>query len=347
MPAIRKVELSEEDRIELDRLIRSGTSEQRLVLRARIVLAAAEGMKNEDIANRCGCSPGTARLWRNRWIEDGIEGLADAPGRGRKPTYGPEDHAQIVAETLKKPTARTHWSTRRLADTVKPSKSTIHRIWKQHDLKPHRQETFKYSNDPQLKEKVVDVVGLYLNPPENAIVLSIDEKSQMQALERTQPLLPMRAGDSEKRTHDYRRHGTLTLFAALDIATGEVVGKCKQRHRHQEFLDFLRHLDKTFPDKDLHLVLDNVSTHKHAAVKRWLARRPRIHLHFTPTSASWMNQVELWFSLLTTQAVRRESFKSARALLNRVYAFIQVWNENAKPFRWTKTPDQILEKAIR
>ena len=347
MPAIRKVELSEDELRDLEDIIRSGTSEQRLVLRARIVLAAAEGMKNWDIAKDCGCSPATARLWRNRWLEHGLVGLMDAPGRGRKPKYGPEDEARIVAATLKKPEARTHWSARRLAETVEPSKSTIHRIWKSHDLQPHRQDTFKYSTDPLLEEKVIDVVGLYLNPPENACVLSVDEKSQIQALERTQPLLPIRPGSAERRTHDYRRNGTLTLFAALDIATGNVVGKCKKRHRHQEFLDFLRHLDKTFPDKDLHLILDNASTHKHPVVKRWLSKRPRFHLHFTPTSASWMNQVELWFSMLTVQAIRRDSFRSVRALLNRIYAFIDVWNEDATPFRWTKTPEQILAKAIR
>jgi transposase len=318
-----------------------------MALRARIVLAAAKGLKNGDIAKECNCSTATARLWRNRWLEDGLAGLKDAPGRGRKPTYGPEDEARVVAATLKKPVARTHWSARRLAETVEPSKSTVHRIWKNHDLQPHRQDTFKYSTDPLLEEKVIDVVGLYLNPPENALVLSVDEKSQIQALERTQPLLPMRPGSAERRTHDYRRNGTLTLFAALDIATGTVVGKCKKRHRHQEFLDFLRHLDKTFPDTDLHLVLDNASTHKHPVIKRWLSRKPRFHLHFTPTSASWMNQVELWFSMLTVQAVRRDSFRSERALLNRIYAFIDAWKDDAAPFQWMKTPEQILAKAVR
>lgn len=347
MPAIRSITLSDEDRESLELMTRSGTTEQRMVQRARIVLEAADGLKNEDIAQRVGCSTATARLWRNRWLDDGLRALHDAPGRGRKPTYTPEDEARVVAATLKKPESRTHWSTRRLAKALKPSKSTIHRIWKAHDLKPHRQDTFKYSNDPLLEQKVIDVAGLYLNPPENAIVLCVDEKSQIQALERTQPLLPLRPGSAERRTHDYQRNGTVTLFAALDIATGEVVGKCKQRHRHQEFLDFLRHLDKAFPANDLHLVLDNVATHKHPNVKRWLARRPRFHLHFTPTSASWMNQVELWFSLLTTQAVRRESFKSVRALLNRIYAFIETWNDEATPFRWTKTPDEIIARAIR
>jgi transposase len=347
MPAIRKVELTEDERRDLEQLVRARTTEQRLVLRARIVLAAAEGMKNDDVAAKCNCSPATARLWRNRWLDDGIEGLNDAPGRGRKPKYGPDDEARVVAATLKRPEARTHWSARRLAETMEPSKSTVHRIWKNHDLQPHRQDTFKYSTDPLLEEKVIDVVGLYLSPPENALVLSVDEKSQIQALERTQPLLPMRPGKAERRTHDYRRNGTLTLFAALDVATGTVVGKCKKRHRHQEFLHFLRHLDKTFPEKDLHLVLDNASTHKHPAVRRWLSRKPRFHLHFTPTSASWMNQVELWFSMLTVQAIRRDSFRSARALMNRIYAFIEVWNEEASPFQWTKTPEQILDKAVR
>lgn len=347
MPAIRRVELSAEEQRQLHRLLKSGTTQQRLVDRVRIVLAAAEGLGNEDVARRCGCSPATARLWRNRWLEQGLEGLQDAPGRGRKPKYSATDEARVVAATLRPPKAATHWSARRLAKEVGASKSTIHRIWQRNALQPHRQETFKFSRDPLLEEKVIDVVGLYLNPPENALVLCVDEKSQIQALERTQPLLPLRAGSAEKRTHDYRRHGTMTLFAALDLATGQVVGQCKKRHRHQEFLGFLRVLEKENPDREIHLILDNASTHKHPNVKRWLARRERFHLHFTPTSASWMNLVELWFSILTTQAVRRDSFRSVQALLRRIYAFIESWNEEAKPFRWTKSAEQILAKAVR
>ncbi len=347
MPAIRRIELSKAQREELVKLRNAGTTEQRLVKRIEIILAAAEGLKNEDVAKRCRCSVPTARLWRNRWLEAGLEGLVDAPGRGRKPKYTSEDEANVIAATLQTPSTATHWSARRLARVVEPSKSTVHRIWQRHRLQPHRQKTFKYSNDPLLEEKVIDLVGLYLNPPENAVVLSVDEKSQIQALERTQPLLPLRPGQPERRTHDYRRNGTTTLFAALEVATGQVLGKCKKRHRHQEFLDFLQLIEKNYPEGEIHVILDNYSAHKHANVKRWLARRPRFQLHFTPTSASWMNMVELWFSILTTQAVRRESFSSVGLLIQRLHSFIQSWNEEARPFKWVKTAEEILAKAVR
>lgn len=347
MPAIRRIELSKAQREELVRLCGAGTTEQRLVARIEIVLAAAEGLKNEEVAKRCQCSVPTARLWRNRWLEAGLEGLKDAPGRGRKAMYTSEDEAKVIAATLQSPTGATHWSARRLARRVEPSKSTVHRIWQRNRLQPHRQKTFKYSNDPLLEEKVIDLVGLYLNPPEDAVVLAVDEKSQIQALERTQPLLPLRPGRPERRTHDYRRHGTTTLFAALEVATGQVLGACKKRHRHQEFLDFLRLIETSYPEGTIHVILDNYSTHKHAAVRRWLARRPRFVLHFTPTSASWMNLVELWFSILTRQGVRRESFSSVGLLIQRLHAFIRSWNDEARPFKWVKTAEEILAKAVR
>jgi transposase len=319
-----------------------------MVRRAAIILAAAEELSDQEVAQRCGCSRHTARLWRNRWIEQGVEGLRDSPGRGRKAVYVGEKEAEVVAATLKKPPGRTHWSARRLAKQLGIGKSTVHKIWRRHGLQPHRTETFKYSDDPLLEQKVIDLVGLYLHPPEKAVVLAVDEKSQIQALNRTQPLLPMRAGKPECRTHDYRRHGTTTLFAALEVATGDVVGQCKARHRHQEFLSFLRTLDRHYGEApEIHLILDNYVTHKHEKVRQWLARRPRFHLHFTPTSASWMNQIEIWFGILTRQAVRRGSFKSVRALILAIHRFIEGWNAEASPFKWTKGAQETLASAIR
>lgn len=347
MPAIRRVELSEEQQRELGALLRAGTTQQRLAKRVEIVLAAAAGLKNEQIAQRLSCNPNTVRLWRNRWLEQGLEGLKDTPGRGRKQLYIDEKEAEILAATLERPEPLSHWSARRLEEKLGVPKSTILRIWERNGLQPHRQETFKYSNDPLLEEKVLDVVGLYLHPPENAVVLSVDEKSQLQALERTQEPLPMKPGKPETRTHDYKRHGTVTLFAALNVATGEVLGQFEKRHRHQELLGFLQTLDEHYPEGEIHIVLDNYSPHKHLNVKHWLGRRPRYHLHFTPTSASWMNQIETWFSLLTRQAIRRSSFKSVTALMQAVHRFIEHWNEDSAPFKWVKTADQILVKAIR
>jgi transposase len=347
MSSARSVALDTNDRSVLERLVRSGTTEQRLVNRIRIVLAAAEGLSNAAVARRCSCNIHTARLWRNRWIEGGLPALADAPGRGRKAVYTGEAEARIIAATLEPPENETHWSARRLAKKVGASKSAVHRIWRSYNLQPHRQETFKYSNDPRLVEKVIDIVGLYLDPPEKALLLSIDEKSQMQALNRTQPLLPLKFGHPECRTHDYKRNGTTTLFAAFDVKTGRVLGKCKDRHRHQDFLDFLRLVEKHYPTGELHLILDNYGTHKHPKVKQWFARRPRYKVHFTPTSASWLNQVETWFSILTRQAVRRGSFNGVTPLRKSVHAFIADWNEEAHPFKWVKTADEILKKADR
>jgi transposase len=339
--------LSDQDRVKLEGLLRSGKTEQRLVRRIGIVLTFAQGLSVKRVAEQCECTMETARLWRDRWVHDGLEGVSDAPGRGRKPEYIGEQEAKIIAATLEPPEDETHWSARRLAKKVKASKSTVQRIWNRNRLQPHLHKTFKYSNDPLLIEKVVDVVGLYLNPPERALVLSIDEKSQIQALNRTQPLLPLKFGHPECRTHDYERNGTTTLFAALNVATGEVVGKCKKAHRHQDFLDFLRIIDETYQEGEIHLILDNYATHKQPTVKSWFARRPRYVLHFTPTSASWMNQIETWFSILTRRAVRRGSFKGVTPLRKAIHAFIDQWNEEALPFKWVKTPNQILAKAVR
>jgi transposase len=342
------VEISEDERRKLEALLRAGTAEQRLVKRARIVLLAAEGLNNEEIAQRCQCNVNTAKLWRNRWRDQGLEGLKDTPGRGRKKIYVDQKEAEILAATLERPDEPlTHWSARRLAEQIGVPKSTILRVWKRNRLQPHRQETFKYSNDPLLVEKVIDLVGLYLDPPEKALVLSVDEKCQVQALERTQDPLPMRPGNPETRTHDYKRHGTTTLFAALNVATGEVIGQFEERHRHQELLRFLQTIDEHYPDGEIHLIIDNYSPHKHPSVKEWFARRPRYHLHFTPTSASWMNQIETWFSLLGRQAIRRGSFKSLPALMQAINRFIEHWNQGSTPFKWVKSADEILARAVR
>ena len=343
----RKIELSHEDRETLLKWRRSPTTPQRLVRRAEIILAAAEGLNNKTISGRELGSVQTVCLWRRRFGEYGIEGLQDEPKPGRPRTIGRDKTAEVVAATLTPPEGVTHWSARRLAKQVGVSHSTVHRIWQAYDLKPHRVETFKFSNDPQLKEKVVDIVGLYLNPPEQALVLGVDEKSQIQALSRTQPLLPLRPGQIERHTHDYKRNGTTTLFAALNVASGEVIAKCQPRHRHQEFLKFLKQLDKEIPGKDLHLILDNYGTHKKDEVKKWLNRHKRFHLHFTPTGASWMNMAEIWFGILTNQAIRRGSFDSVANLIGAIKAFLSRWNEGAKPFVWTKTAEQILAKAVK
>jgi len=311
-------------------------------------LAAAEGLNNKAISERGLGSVQTICLWRKRYAEYGIEGLRDQPKSGRPRTIGRDKMAEIVAITLTPPEGMTHWSARRLAKQVGVGHSTVHRIWQAHDLKPHRGETFKFSQYPLLEEKVVDIVGLYLNPPEQALVLGVvDEKSQIQALSRTQPLLQLRPGQVERHTHDYKRNDTTTLFAALNIATGEVMAECHHRHRHQEFLEFLNQLDKEIPRKELHLILDNYGTHKQENVQKWLKRHKRFHFHFTPAGASWMNMVEIWFGILTNQAIRRGSFDSVAPLIGSIKAFLSRWNEEAKPFVWTKTAEQILAKAVR
>jgi transposase len=323
--------------------------------RARIVLLAADGVGNRRIAELVGASPTTVIAWRERYQHQGLAGLTDRdrPGRPRE-----LDHRTIVAETLKPPPKKlgvTHWSTRLLAERLKVSNTTIARAWRSYGIKPWKAESFRFSTDPELVGKVTDICGLYLAPPENAIVLCVDEKSQIQALDRTVPILPMQPGLIERRSHDYYRHGTTTLFAALDIATGEVTAALKPRHRHQEFLAFLKQIERAYrhvldgagDPVELHLVMDNYAAHKHANVKAWLAGNPRFIVHFTPTHASWMNLVEVWFGLVERQAVRRGVFKSVKDLNTKLRAFTDGWNDRSHPFVWTKTAEDILIKANR
>jgi transposase len=328
-------------------MTRAGTTEQRTAMRARIILRAAEGAAHVEIADELGVSVPTVLLWRRRFKEHGLEGLADAPHPGRPRVYGRDVRERILARTLTRPEGTTHWSTRRLAKEVGVSASTVARVWHDGRLKPHRTETFKFSRDPELIAKVTDVVGLYLDPPQRAIVLSVDEKTQVQALDRTQPMLPLRPGQVERHTHDYKRNGTLSLFAALEVATGQVTGQARERHTGDDFLAFLRLLARTYPKGEIHVVLDNVSTHKTPDVQDWLRRHQRFTFHFTPTSASWMNQVETWFGILTRQAIRRGSFESVRALTAAIERFTREWNAGASPFIWVKTADEILAKAVR
>jgi len=291
----------------------------------------------------------TVGKWRKRFIEMGLDGLLDAPRPGAPRTIGDEDVERVIAITLENtPRGATHWSTRSMADATGLSQSSISRIWRAFNLQPHRVETFKLSNDPLFVSKVRDIVGLYMDPPDKALVLCVDEKSQMQALERTQPLLPLRPGVAERRTHDYVRHGTTTLFAALDAKTGEVIGKCFRRHRGEEFIRFLRLIDESVPGKlDVHLILDNYSTHKTPAVRKWLARRPRFHVHFTPTYASWINLVECWFAVLTNRRIRRGSFRSTRQLETAVKEYLEENNETPRAFVWTKSAEDILDSLKR
>ena len=335
------------DRPRLEAVLRSATVAAGVAQRARIVLLAAEGVANYEIAERVGVTRPTVNLWRNRYAERGLAGLDGVrpPGRPRS-----VDRARVVAATLTPPPKSlgvTHWSSRLLGDRLGIEHSTVASIWKEYGVRPWRSETFKFSTDPELEAKVIDVVGLYLAPPENAVVLCVDEKSQIQALNRTQKTLPMQPGRAEQRTHDYFRPGTATLFAPLEIAPGKDTGLCKQRHRHQEFLAFLKHVARAYPDVELHLVMDNYSTHKHATVKAWLAANPRIHVHFTPTSGSWLNLVEVWFGIIERQAIRRGSFPSVRDLMTKIREFITGWNHRKHPFIWTKPADQVLAKIER
>lgn len=335
------------DRDKLEAILRAPTAPAGLALRARIVLLAADGVSNSEIARRCGVSRPTVITWRGRYGERGIDGLSDLHRSGRPRTL---DHSAIVTATLTPPPKKlgvTHWSSRLLADHLGISFYAVANAWREYGVQPWRAETFKYSTDPELIAKVEDVVGLYLNPPENAIVLSIDEKSQIQALDRTQPMLPMRPGSVERHTHDYKRHGTTTLFAALDIATGKVTASCKPRHRSSEYLTFLKQVARAYPGQELHLIADNYATHKTSEVKAWLADNPRIAVHFTPTSASWLNLVEVWFGVIQRQALGRGVFTSVSDLTTKIRAFINGWNTRATPFVWTKTPEEILKKVTR
>jgi transposase len=329
-------------------LSRAARTEQRLATRARIVLRAVEGQPNMRIAAELRVAPMTVLLWRRRFERDRLAGLHDAPRPGRERTYSRTDRDRVIALTLSEPpTGLSHWSSRRLAREVGMSTRTVQRIWKEAALQPHRTETFKFSTDPELEAKVRDVVGLYLSPPERAIVLSVDEKTQIQALDRTQPMLPLRPGQVERHTHDYKRNGTTSLFAALEVATGRVTKQARERHTADDFLGFLRLVARTYPKGRVHVVLDNVSTHKTPEVQRWLRGHGRFRFHFTPTSASWMNQVETWFGLLTRQALRRSSFGSVKALVAMIDAFTEQWNAGASPFAWVTTADEILAKAVR
>lgn len=344
------VVLSEAEVARLEQWIRAGSTPQQAVLRARIILAAAKGEGDKQIAAQLGVHRFTVGLWRRRVRQEGIGCMWEvASGRGRKPRYGAEVTARIVKATLgTKPKASTHWSTRTLARAQQVSKSTIHRIWVEHELKPHLTRTFKLSRDPKFLEKLTDVVGVYLTPPQNAIVLCVDEKSQIQALDRTQPGLPLKPGRCGTFTHEYKRHGTTTLFAALQVVEGRVIGQCYPRHRHQEFLKFLRRLDAEFSGTvSLHLILDNYGIHGHEQVRRWLARHPRFVLHFIPTSSSWLNLVERWFVELNQKAVRRGAFRSVEELHQAIADFTANWNAQPSPFVWTATVEKILEKFTR
>ena len=343
------VELSDEERQTLLAWTRSQSMPRGLTIRAQIVLMAADGGFNTQIARDLNVNPTTVRKWKLRFNEDGLEGLHDEARSGRERTYKEEEVAALVRKTLEsKPEGATHWSCRTMADECGMSPATVNRIWKLFSLKPHKQKGFKLSTDPFFVDKVVDICGLYLNPPENALVLCVDEKSQCQALERTQPILPMGIGYAEGVTDNYFRHGVTTLFSALNVATGEVQIACKKRHRHQEFLSFLNQLKRNVPDElQVHVVLDNYATHKHEKVKAWIKRNPRFIFHFTPTYSSWMNQVERWFGIITDKAIRRGNFTSVKSLIEKIEIFTEVYNRNPKPFVWAASAEEILDKVGR
>jgi transposase len=344
------ITLSKSDRQELERWVNAHRTPQQVAQRCRIVLAAAAGHMDKDIAESMQINYKTVALWRQRFSSEGPDCLWEvATGRGRKPQFAPERIEGIIDATLQtKPDGATHWSCRTMAEKQGVSKATINRIWHSHNLQPHRTDRFKLSRDPRFLEKLTDVVGLYLNPPEKALVLCIDEKSQIQALDRTQPGLPLKKGRCGTMTHDYKRHGTTTLFAALELAEGKVVGQCYARHRHQEFLKFLKRLDGEFPpEKKLHLVMDNYGTHTHPHVQEWLQRHPRFVPHFIPTSSSWLNLIERWFGELTGKRIRRGTFASVGDLIAAIEDYMTAWNANPKPFVWTATMESIVEKLSR
>lgn len=345
-----EIVLSATQREEVEKLARGRTVTVRVAERARIVLLAAEGKQNQEIAKICGVTRRTVGIWRCRFAEKGISGIVkDAPRPGWRRSIGEEVTGEIVRRTTQEtPAAATHWSTRSLAKEMGLSPSTIGRVWRRHGLKPHLTRTFKLSRDPKFAEKLEDIVGLYLNPPEHALVLSVDEKSQIQALDRTQPGLPLVPGRCGTMTHDYKRHGTTTLFTALNTLDGKVIGTCMSRHRHQEWIKFLRLIDRETPkNKEIHLIADNYSTHKHAKVKAWLKRHPRFTVHFTPTSASWLNMVERFFRDLTENRLRRGVFHSIEELIAAIEDYLVQHNEAPKPFIWTKKACDILEKVTR
>lgn len=345
----KELKVSAEDRAQLESIARSQSMPAGLARRAQMILRMADGESNSAVARRFGVSRPTVTMWRTRFRERGLAGLHNELKPGRPRTTSEEQIAELINTALKrKPKGKTHWSRRDLADETGLAPTTVHRYLTLFGVQPHRSRSFKLSNDAFFIEKVRDIVGLYLNPPDHALVLCVDEKSQVQALERTQPVLPMGLGYVEGITHDYIRHGTTTLFAALDVANGTVLTQCKPRHRHQEFLAFLRHIESNVPEHlDVHLICDNYGTHKHAKVKAWLARRPRFHLHFTPTYSSWLNQVERWFALITNQAIKRGSFESVTELKRKINEFVDHYNQHPRPFMWTATAESILAKLER
>lgn len=345
-----EVNVTDEDRKTLERWARGRSTPVRLAQRAQIVLMAAEGLQSKAIAADLGVTPALVGRWRRRYVAQGLAGIEkDAPRSGRKPTSRDAVARKIIETTLhQKPQAGTHWSTRTLAEALGTTQSMVHRVWKANNLKPHLSRTFKLSNDPNFIEKVVDVVGLYLDPPEHALVLCCDEKSQIQALDRTQPGLPLKKGRCGTMTHDYKRNGTTTLFAALELAEGRLIGTCMPRHRHQEWIKFLKLIDEQTPaDLDLHLIVDNYNTHKHPKVKAWLKRHPRFHMHFIPTSSSWLNLVERWFREITDKRIRRGVFRSVPELVDAIMEYIEHHNGDPETFSWTAKADEIIEKVAR
>src|SRR4051794_19101938 len=343
------IELTDVEREQLESWSRRLTTAQALAQRSRIVLSVADGLRSGEVAERVGVHRNTVAKWRRRFEAERLDGLLDEPRPGQPRTITDQKVDEVIAKTLESaPKNATHWSTRSMASEVGLTQSAVHRIWKAFGLQPHRAETFKLSRDPQFVAKVRDVVGLYLNPPERAVVLCVDEKSQIQPLDRPQPILPMASGLPERATHDYKRYGTSSLYAALDISTGKVIGSLHARHRAIEFKQFLAKLDRQVPTElDVHVILDNSSTHKTPAIRKWLLAHPRFVLHFTPTSSSWLNLVERWFSELTTKKLRRGAHRSVRELNADIRAWTKTWNDDPKPYVWTKTADQILESITR
>jgi transposase len=348
LPPAPKLVLRESERKQLLAISRHRSTPRGIVLRLNIVLGAADGVANHVLARKLSTSLPTVLLWRRRYESDGLAGvLEDRQRSGRPKQIAAEHEARIVEATMKTtPKDATHWSVRAMAASQRVSAATVQRIWKKHKLQPHRVETFKFSNDPEFALKVRDIVGLYMDPPDRAIVLSVDEKSQIQALDRTQPILPLRPGLPERQTHDYERHGTTTLFAALNVLEGTVIADCQPRHRHQEFLRFLDRIDASIDSAlDIHLVLDNYGTHKHPEVKAWLARRPRYHVHFTPTGSSWLNQVERWFAEITRKRIRRGTFRSVRDLITAIKDYVRHYNKRPRPFQWVASAAKIIRKV--
>lgn len=344
----RAIELAAADRAELERLQRSSSEPAGLSRRARAVLLMADRVPGAEVARLTGYTAVQISRIRRRFAEEGLAGLMDRPRSGRPPQLTEAKRARIVALTLKTPPkGLTHWSTREIGERVGVSHATVHRIWQAHALQPHRVETFKFTTDPEAEAKIRDVVGLYLNPPTNAVVLSLDEKTQIQALERTQPMLPLRPNLPARQTHDYRRHGLTSLYAALEVASGRVLGECSERHTGTDFLRFLKTVYRNYRGRELHVILDNSSTHSTPDVRQWLEKHPTVRFHFTPTGASWLNMVEAWFGILTRKSVRRGSFISVKDLIRHISNYIDHWNERPTPFVWTKDPAEIIRKAVR